>query len=55
MLHNTSPFDVTGHPAISVPTDPVDGLPAGLMLVGERFDDATVLSSAHAYESSREY
>jgi amidase len=54
MLHNTSPFDVTGHPAISVPTDPVDGLPAGLMLVGERFDDATVLSSAHAYEASRE-
>ncbi|ELY48228.1 amidase [Natronorubrum sulfidifaciens] len=50
MLHNTAPFDVTGHPAVSVPAGRSDGLPVGLMLVGERFDDATVLSSAHAFE-----
>ncbi|WP_028920967.1 amidase [Pseudonocardia acaciae] len=50
MLANTSPFDVTGHPAISVPTELVNGLPAGLMLVGKHFDDATVLRIAHAYE-----
>ena len=50
MLHNTSPFDVTGHPATSVPAGTADGLPVGLMLIGERFDDATVLSSAYAFE-----
>ncbi|MFA9416942.1 amidase [Natrinema sp. HArc-T2] len=54
MLHNTSPFDVTGHPATSVPAGTADGLPVGLMLIGERFDDATVLSSAHAFEQSVE-
>ncbi|MDL5363671.1 amidase [Halalkalicoccus sp. NIPERK01] len=52
MLDNTAPFDVTGHPAISVPAGTADGLPVGLMLVGERFDDATVLSSAHAFETA---
>lgn len=54
MLHNTSPFDITGHPAVSVPCGTADKLPVGLMLIGNRFDDATVLSSAHAYETSRE-
>lgn len=52
MLPNTAPFDVTGHPATSVPCGTADGLPVGLMLVGERFDDATVLRSAHAFEQS---
>jgi len=52
MLANTAPFDVTGHPAISVPAGTSRGLPVGLMLVGERFDDATVLRAASAYEDS---
>lgn len=48
---NTMPFNMTGHPAISVPcgTSP-DGLPIGLMFVGNRFDDATVLGVADAFE-----
>jgi amidase len=50
MLPNTAPFDVTGHPATSVPCGTDDGLPVGLMLVGERFDDATVLRAAEAFE-----
>jgi amidase len=50
MLPNTAPFDVTGHPAISVPCGTSDGLPVGLMMVGERFDDETVLRAAHAFE-----
>lgn len=54
MLDNTAPFDVTGHPAMSVPAGSADGLPVGLMLVGGRFEDATVLSSAHAFEKSVE-
>lgn len=49
-LHNTSPFDVTGHPALSVPCGMSDGRPIGMMIVGRHFDDATVLRAGHAYE-----
>jgi amidase len=44
-------MDITGHPAISVPAGLVDGLPAGMMIVGKRFDDTTVLRLASAFES----
>jgi amidase len=52
-LHNTSPFDVTGNPALSVPCGMADGRPIGMMLVGRHFDDATVLRAGHAYEQVR--
>jgi len=52
MLANTAPFDVTGHPACSVPAGPADGLPVGMMIVGRQFGDATVLRAAHAYEQA---
>jgi amidase len=50
MQGNTSPFDVTGHPAISVPCGWAAGLPVGLMLVGRHFDEGTVLRVAAAVE-----
>ena len=50
MLNNTAPFDMTGHPAISIPCGMSNGLPVGLMLVGKHFDDATLLRAAHAFE-----
>jgi amidase len=50
MIVNTAPIDVSGHPATTVPAGLVDGLPAGLMIIGKRFDDATCLRVAHAYE-----
>ena len=58
MIVNTAPFDVTGHPAISVPAgvvagpDGQPGLPAGLMIVGRRYDDALCLRVARGYESA---
>jgi amidase len=52
MVGNTAPFDVTGHPACSVPAGLAGGLPAGLMLVGKRFDDAGVLRAARCVEST---
>ena len=50
MLDNTSPFNMTGHPAISIPCAKSNGLPVGLMLVGRHFDDATLFQAAHAFE-----
>lgn len=50
MLPNTSPFNVTGHPAITIPCGKVGGLPVGMMLVGRRWDDLRVLQAAYAYE-----
>ena len=52
MVANTCPFDVTGHPACSVPAGLADGLPVGLMIVGKLFDDATVLRVAQALETA---
>jgi amidase len=49
-LANTCQFNATGHPAVSVPVDPVDGLPVGVMFVGRHFDDATVLDAGYALE-----
>lgn len=50
-LTNTSPFNMSGHPAVTVPAETHDGLPVGLMFVGRPFDDATVLNAAHAVET----
>lgn len=49
-LHNTAPFDVSGHPAMNVPVGLRDGLPVGMMLVGRRWEEAAVLRAAHAYQ-----
>ena len=50
MLTNTAPFDVSGHPGLSVPCGTADGLPVGLMFVGARGADATVLGAGAAFE-----
>ena len=52
MIVNTAPFDVTGHPATSVPAGLARGLPAGLMIVGRHFGDATCLRAARALEQA---
>ena len=54
MIVNTCPFDVTGHPAISVPAGRASGtgLPVGIMIVGQRFDDAMCLRVARGFESA---
>jgi amidase len=52
MIANCAPFDVSGHPACSVPAGLVNGLPTGMMIIGKRFDDSTVLRVAHTFEQA---
>ena len=47
----TIPFNVTGHPAMSVPVGlGSDGLPVGVQIVGRAFDEATVFRVGRAVE-----
>ncbi|GGC83063.1 amidase [Chelatococcus reniformis] len=55
MITNTAPFDITHHPAMSLPCGMVDGLPVGLMLVGKHFDEPTIYRAAHAFEQSGDW
>ena len=55
MLSNTAPFDITHHPAMSLPCGMVDGLPVGLMLVGRHFDETTIYRAAHAFEQAGDW
>ena len=50
-LHNVVQFDLTGHPALSVPVPGNAGLPIGFQVVGRRFDDGTVLRVGAAVEA----
>jgi amidase len=55
MISNTVPFDITHHPAMSVPCGMVDGLPIGMMLVGRHFDEMTIYRAADAYARSADW
>ncbi len=50
MIANTCPFDVTGHPAATVPCGMSGGLPVGMMLIGRYWEDGTVLRAADAFQ-----
>jgi amidase len=54
-LGNTSPFDISHHPAMSVPCGMIDGLPVGAMLVGRHWEETTIYRAAHALEQSGDW
>ncbi len=49
---NVQQFNISGHPAMSVPCAMRDGLPVGMMLVGRWYDEPTIYSVAHAFEQA---
>ena len=55
MITNTAPFDVTGHPAMSVPCGMSDGLPVGLQIIGRRYDESTIYRAAAAFEQAGDW
>ncbi|MCX7618249.1 Asp-tRNA(Asn)/Glu-tRNA(Gln) amidotransferase subunit GatA [Tepidiforma sp.] len=48
----TLPASVAGLPAISVPCGFSDGLPVGMQIIGNFFDEGRILQVAHAYEQA---
>jgi amidase len=52
---NNCPFNVTGHPVMTVPCGLIEGLPIGMMLGGWWGEEATVLRAAHAFEQISGY
>lgn len=54
-LINTMPFNSTHHPALSVPCGISEGLPAGMMLVGRHYEEATLYRVANAFEQQQDW
>lgn len=48
----TIPANMAGIPGIAIPCGFSDGLPVSLQILGKAFDEATILTIAHAYEQS---
>jgi Asp-tRNA(Asn)/Glu-tRNA(Gln) amidotransferase A subunit family amidase len=49
----TIPANVVGNPAVSIPVEPVDGLPVGLQVMGRHHEDALLLDLALLVERER--
>jgi amidase len=52
---NTAPFNVTGHPAMSIPVAMRDGLPVGMQLVARWHDEPSVYRAAAAFEAATDW
>ena len=51
----TIPINLAGVPAISIPCGFEDGLPLGLQIIGNYFDESMIYRVAHAYEQSTDF
>jgi aspartyl-tRNA(Asn)/glutamyl-tRNA(Gln) amidotransferase subunit A len=54
LIRHSAPFNVTGQPALAMPTGiGADGAPLAIQIVGRPFDESSVLRVADAYERAR--
>ncbi|WJY27407.1 MULTISPECIES: Asp-tRNA(Asn)/Glu-tRNA(Gln) amidotransferase subunit GatA [Sporosarcina] len=51
----TTPMNLAGIPAISVPCGFAEGLPVGMQIIGNHFDEPLLYKVAHAYEQATEF
>ena len=54
-ISNTCPFNVTGHPAISVPCGLSKEKPVGMMLIAKHWDEPRLYQAAHTFEQSGDW
>ena len=43
--------NLAGLPGMSIPCEPVEGMPVGLQLIGNYFDEARLLNIAHKFQT----
>ena len=55
MAANTSPFDITHHPAMALPCGMSEDLPISLMLIGKHFDETTIYRAAHGFQEGTDW
>jgi amidase len=55
MFPNTAAFDITPHPAMTIPCGLSDGLPIGLMFVGRQYEESTIYRAAYAFEQAEDW
>jgi Asp-tRNA(Asn)/Glu-tRNA(Gln) amidotransferase A subunit family amidase len=54
--HLVSPFNLSGHPALTLPCGfTSNGMPIGLQLAGRFFDETTMLAAGHAYQTRTDW
>ena len=51
----TLAVNLAGLPAISVPVEPVEGLPVGLQIIGNYFDESRLLNVAHQFQQATDW
>lgn len=54
-LPYTSPFNLTGQPALTLNCGYADGLPIAIQIAGRPFDEASVLRIGHAYQTATDW
>ncbi len=47
--------NMAGLPGISIPCAPVDGMPVGLQIIGNYFDEARLLNAAHQFQQQTQW
>ena len=52
---NTTAFNVTGHPAFSMPCGMLENLPVGTMLIGRHYAEETIYRVADVHEKAAEW
>jgi amidase len=52
-LRYTAPFDMSGHPTLTLPGGFTDGgMPVGFQIVSRAFDEGGILAAGHAYQQA---